>query len=348
MQIVRKKLTADELSAPGRRYNPDDDTVEIQPCPTCDWVPDPGSDPRHADVYRVPPLATSDPRCDAAANMVAALQAYVDLCVAEATIVGLANAILLLLSFIPGFGLFIALILAIASLIIDLTGYAINAAFTSQVYDDLLCVFYNHIDSNGQVSESQLADIVADIAANFDAVVQAVTNTWFSLIGEVQLSNIGATGTETGDCDPCLGIWCAYYLFSESDWGWELGGELSSEGQYIPGEYWESTQNGTGKILTIKRACTLGTAVITHIEVAAHHTPTTGSPTRQVQYGTSKVGLFNLPNQDFNEWDGELHDGLLWVKVHSLDTSGDQNRIFSILISGTGTKPADIGGDDCP
>ena len=211
MEVVRLKLSPDAVTPPAQRWDETTDEVQISPDGGTTWYPDPTLDPRSSSVYRQPERGGTDPKCDAAADMVATLTALIDTTIAGIGIVQTANAILGVITvFTPGIGWMIKLILAIVEALLAIGTTVIDAAFTQAVYDDLLCIFYQNIDGNGQMSDAQLADMYDDVAATQSATVQAVFGHFSSLIGAVGWSNAGATGSTTGNCvlcacdDPCL------------------------------------------------------------------------------------------------------------------------------------------------
>jgi hypothetical protein len=238
IQVIRKELSADEVTPPNQRYNEDCDCIQTTYDDGVTWTDTPGADPRSAPQFRAPALATADPRCDAAANMVAALRDMVAADVAFDAVSGLVTDLTgILFLFFPEVGLIVGAILLVAQTILDIGGVAITAAFTETVYDDLLCVFYDHIDADGQMSDAQLADIYSDVAANFDVIVQAIFGAHSSTIGAVGWSNAGALGTETGDCSAC-DQWCHVIDFTLSDGGFSSDTTNGTGANYVPGVGW--------------------------------------------------------------------------------------------------------------
>lgn len=242
MFVIRKKLAASDITPPNIRWNEDCSCVQQTFDGGTTWVDAPGQDPRSSPGFRAPPLTTSDPRCDAAANMLAKLHAAVDMAIAFDNSVRLAGEMFALFALaMPALGVIVAVFTIIADVLLAIGGAAIDGSFTSAVYDDLLCVFYNHIDADGQMSDSQLADIYSDIAAHFDIVVQAVFGAVSSAAGAVGWSNSGALGTATGDCTSCS-AWCYTFDFTIDEQGFnDMGGQAI----YAPGVGWQTT-NYTG------------------------------------------------------------------------------------------------------
>lgn len=240
MYVVRKKLTPDEINPPYLRYNSETDAIQRTNDGGSTWIDDPGADPRSADVYRAPALATSDPRCDAAANMTQKMRTFVNFDVATAGQFGLASGLLaLLLLVFPIAGELVDLILIIAGAILEIGASSISSAFTQDVYDALLCIFYDNIDADGQMSAAQLDEIKTEIAAQLDSVVNDVFLLHSLTLGEVGWSNAGARGEETGDCDTCE-AWCYTFDLTAEDAGFAANQPGSWD---VPLGHWES---GTG------------------------------------------------------------------------------------------------------
>jgi len=203
MQIVRKKLSADEISPPNKRYHSETDTVQTTPDGGTTWNDDPGSDPRTNTAYQLPPLTTSDPRCDAAANMVAYLRSMIDVDVLAMENWSRATALLsILLLIIPG-GVLVDLILLSVGIIAAEGASAIAAAFTEGVYDNFLCYFYNNLDADGILTDAGLTALIAEVEAGEDSTVVNVFEAHNHYMLFVGWTNAGASGSETGDCSAC-------------------------------------------------------------------------------------------------------------------------------------------------
>jgi len=318
MQIVRKKLTATEITPPNVRW---DDTCEcVQQ--TFDggvtWVDAPGLDPRSSDTYRAPPLESDDLQCDAAANMVAYLHTAVDMAIAFDSSVRLATELLALLGFSlgPAVGAIVAVILLIADVLLALGAEAIDGAFTESVYDDLLCVFYNNIDADGQMSDAQLSDIYTAVAAGFDSNVQVVFGAISSGLGPVGWSNFGAKGTHTGDCTACAGCPGCF------EWNFALdtqGFETCSVGGWTDGYF--------------HQAC-VGDDATMNIGVYFGATPAPG--VTHVEMDLSLVGGDPQPT----DW---------YIYGTAVDTGlcgGSQTLLASGTITGSGTVSGDCASQD--
>jgi len=104
----------------------------------------------------------------------------------------------------------IDLIADVAATIGGIGSSVLDAAFDTETYDLMLCIFFCDIGSDGQVSEGQFAQIQADMSA-LNETAQIVMALILGAQGSVGLANAGAIGSEAGDCADCECEWC--YLF---------------------------------------------------------------------------------------------------------------------------------------
>lgn len=228
IQIVRKKLDPAEVGGANTRYSSDCDCTQSTPDGGTTWVDNPALDPRHSTALQMPARTTSDPQCDAAANMVAYLRHFIDTIVTVSTQGAGASAILgILIVFMPEVAILWSLALEVMGGLLSIGQSTINAAFTDPVYDQLENIFYCNINSDGTVTAEQLDIIGAKIASEIGGVVQAVLALYLPLLGEVGLSNSGATGSEVGDCSGFACGWCESQHFAVSDNGYSI---VSGEG----------------------------------------------------------------------------------------------------------------------
>lgn len=212
MKLVRKRLSASEVIPSNLRYNSGTDTVQFSPDGGTTWVDSPSADPRHGDAFRLPARTGSDPQCDAAANMVKWLKDFIDMATealgagAEAfTLVNLAIPIYELIS--GGTLTLLGLITEVGEGLFSIGYTALLAAFTSDQYDLLQCIFYCNEGAGGSVSAEAMPDIAAQVTAQLNTTAGIVVNAILGLQGEVGLSNAGAIGSEVGDCSSCSCLW---------------------------------------------------------------------------------------------------------------------------------------------
>lgn len=216
MRIVRKYLTAEEVSPSNVRWEETCDCVQQTADGGATWTDNPGIDPRHFGGYRLPPVGGEDPRCQAAANMVKCIHDSID---AVTNAVNEAQSVTAMLAvfvvFIPGIGALLALIWAVAEAFFTIGFTVIGAAFTTDVYDQLTCIFFANIGEDGQVSATQMGGILSDINSQIGGTVFAVMNYILQTWGEVGLSNAGAVGNASADCSACGAI--TLIIYSDGD-----------------------------------------------------------------------------------------------------------------------------------
>lgn len=255
MKLIRGLLSGAGISPKNLRYDPTSDQVQQTYDDGATWVDQPGQDPRHSTIYQFPPIGGSDPQCQAAANMSRGISDFLH------NISGIAsaatNAESMLTIIIGGLAVFFPegaavgvlafLALDLASTIFSSTFAAVDAAFTSTVYDQLTCIFFCDISADGTVTADQLSTILSDINTQIGGLVYTVLSGMFFLMGEVGLSNMGAKGSAPADCSGCGCTWRYRWTFDASDGGWvtcyygDFGGRCST---YTPGNGWRSIYSG--------------------------------------------------------------------------------------------------------
>lgn len=218
MEIIRGRLSAADFSNPSQRYNADTDTFQYTPDNGANWYDSPEADPRHSSIFRLPPLTTTDPRCDAAANMVKWIKDFIDNTIAsleaDAMALTLTNNFLTTFATLFPPALLLLLLQELATSLFTTGSEALSDAFTSGQYDLLLCIFYCNMDANGSVTADNLTEIETEIAGQLNTAAALIVDEILFIQGEVGLSNAGAIGSETGDCDGCPDCgWCMDFNF---------------------------------------------------------------------------------------------------------------------------------------
>jgi hypothetical protein len=251
MTLIRSRLSEADFSSPSLRYNADTDQMEFTPDGGATWNPAPGSDPRHSTAFLRPPVAGSSKRCDAAANMTQWLRDFIDRVLAAfegvVTVTTITNAILQSLAVITeGFTELLAIIIDVAETISGIGATALALAFTDDQYDLLTCIFFCHADFNGRISVAALASIESDVTAQLNTTAALVVNSILFVQGEIGLSNAGAIGSETGDCDACACQWCYHFDAADqlADWSseeWSAGTPIAT---------WDGTSWNSGCFTT--------------------------------------------------------------------------------------------------
>jgi len=226
VDIIRSELTVTDVIPANQRYHEETDTVQFSPDGGVTWVDMPSLDPRSSNAFRYPALETSDPRCDAAANMVKWIKDFIDDTTAAlgeaAEAFQIANIALGFWTLITGgTSVLLELIVGIGEALTGIGYTALLAAFTSDQYDLLLCIFYCAIDDAGQVSANALLVAESRVTAQLNTTAGIVVNLILQLQGEVGLSNAGVIGGQTGDCADCECSWCYDLTLEETSLGFE-------------------------------------------------------------------------------------------------------------------------------
>lgn len=197
-----------------------------------DWLPlDPEADPRH--INRVPPRDGTQPRCDAAENLVENLHTYVDENIAAMTL-GASVAALTSLAFtrIPFLSplLAIGIVEGVVAAILTAGASTLTTVFTEEVYDDLKQLFYCHMDENGRLTAESLAAVEADIFDTMSGTVYTIMRVLFATSGEAGFNEWAAMGTLEGDCDEYSCNWCYIWsgpeIASSGNWGIIESGQI--------------------------------------------------------------------------------------------------------------------------
>lgn len=175
------------------------------------WYPDPDSDPRN-NVNYFPPLPGTDgddKRCIAATsgmeyvrwNLIDDLNAgsgYADIYAAAIAIIAALG--------VTGIGLLIA---AAAAAIFVAGISAVQAAFTSDVWDKYQCILFCHTQADGTITEDGWNGVKFDINDQFTGIVNVILYNWVNAVGYIGLSNANRSNFATeGDCDDCACTEC--------------------------------------------------------------------------------------------------------------------------------------------
>jgi len=333
---------------PNIRYFPDDDAVQIKE-PDGDWVANVDADPRHSPSNKFPPIVSDNPQCDAAANMVAWIHNFIDTLNTITDEAGIITSFFIdVLELLWGAGIFLALITLFAETLIALGLHTVIDAFTPEVYDALLCIFFCSIEADGSITTDDLAVINTKIGAEIGGTVATVLSAMFFIMGEVGLSNVGSTGTETGDCSDCDCQWCYEFDFTTSDGGWTQFTDGVPGATYVGGVGWvDKTSGGTRG--TFIQSPLFDLTHVTKIEftyIAAGNVTSTvdylqasgGFPMVDVCAGA--LGEFTVT------WDGDIEADRAGLQVgNSTSFPAGSSVIVNVKFHGTGVNP--FGSDNC-
>jgi len=239
IQIVRKELSASEVAPENIRWSEDCNCFQQTVDGGATWTDDPGADPRGNDALRIPVGTGEDQQCTSAGLMTDWVKTCIDNAVSDIGVFAEASILWNLLLIFTGFGLVLDIILWAIEGVITLGIVEVSDAMTSDVYDQLTCIFFCHIGSDGSVTQEQYDAIVSDISANIGGIAALAINYFLNVLGAVGLSNWGATGTTERTCDSCDCSTCYTWLFEDADGGWV---------PYIGRGTWVSTQGWTAVI----------------------------------------------------------------------------------------------------
>jgi len=344
--LIRKKLTADEFSSPYLRYSEDCDCVQFTPDGGETWIDQPSNDPRTSDAYRLPALSGGDAQCRAAEGMTALVRAIVDQRIETDTAIELAGGILGIVSFIPGFNVLWALILALASFAVTIAREILEAAFTEADYDQLRCIFYCRIDSTGQMDQEAFDLAYADLI-DMNAIARTWVQNVMQTFGPVGMSDAGVRLEAAADCDECECEWCVLFDFTLSDCGFTA----DTYGTWESGRGWVSTTvSGLSQAMIVYKIWT-ATTIKSYSSTQCFDVD--GSGTGAGRYVDLRNGATILSSatgdaligcQDIGHTGTWTADRIL-VNPSAAMSSG--NIVMQqIVIRGVGEKPT--GGEDCP
>jgi len=339
MEVIRKRLSPDELYNPRITYNSDDDTIYYTPPGGSTPILAPDFDPRHTGIIPLEPSGSL--ACDSAATMTAMLKMLVDAMIIQlydgrdATL--LVTGIIALLVAFGWVSLFIAIITALVAAALEAGAEALEAAFTETEWDTLNCIFYCHMTTSGQITSDSLILVRADVDSQIGGIAAVILNYYFDTLGEAGLCNASTVmgGLVTGDCAACECQWC-YEGDNTVDMvsdGWTLDINLPAS------KYWTYTP-----------------ATITISEV---HT------------GWSSSGDSGSGSSAFSLWKDDIYDGDHLITVVSplnsanpqvwssmtpvvcgqfvvgVNTPDGTTELTSLLIVGIGARPDWTHGTEC-
>jgi len=241
MEIVRKRLYAGELYDPRITYDADDDDIYYTPPGGSTPILAPEFDPRTTGIIPLEPSGTL--ACDSAATMTAMLKTLVDAMITQiydgrdATL--LVTGIIALLVAFGWVALFVAIITALVAAALEAGAEALEAAFTTETWDALECIFYCHMTTSGQITASGLILVRAEVDSVIGGIAAIILNYYFDTLGFAGLCNASVVmgGLTSGDCSACECQWC-YQWDNTADMvadGWTLDINLPAS------KYWTYT-----------------------------------------------------------------------------------------------------------
>lgn len=209
MEVIRKNIAwgfDDGGACPyNLRYNTTTGKVELSSDGGETWRDADQFDPRTFNQY--PPVTTSDPACDAAARIAAALQeisaAILPAVQGGVIAEGLGAVIIGWLAVFAGFNILLAAAALLAAPVLAVGFSDLLTAYNTMDWDALMCDLKCRMDSDGRLSDAQYSDFVASYIPTLTAAQQTLLNLSLLIAGMGGLNAFAATRSETGDCDEC-------------------------------------------------------------------------------------------------------------------------------------------------
>lgn len=230
VRVIKKRLDPNEVYPTNLRYNPATDEVEQTYDGGLTWAPNPNQDPRTAIQYLYPPVVALDPRCQSASNIVRFINNVIDdalTAIAEGLdALSFALILLPLLVELGPFAILFDLILALAFTLMSAGATALSAAFTNEVYDALVCIFFCALEPDGSATTEDVEAIRAQIESEIGGLVGVVMDAMLLLMGPNGVSNQGTLGDAPADCDACACGICEGALGGEGLGAWLLNPNL--------------------------------------------------------------------------------------------------------------------------
>lgn len=220
-QFIRKRLWNGEIVGYGSRWNDETDEWQSYDPANDEWYDNPAGDPRVNPAGLLPPRAGSDVRCQSAVNIADKFRSIVDAMLTAGDILQAVNSIVsLIVVFFPPARFIWLVFLALTEALFAIGQSAINAAFGSEAWEQFKCIVYEELPENGQVDTATKDAIYARVNADMGGIQFSVLSLIINALGEVGMSNAGATGSASGDCS--CGTWCYRFTFYGTSDGWTV------------------------------------------------------------------------------------------------------------------------------
>jgi hypothetical protein len=321
-------------------------------------------DPRTINQF-APPGGT-DPTCDAAARMAAALEEIVTAILTAldggAIAADVGALIILWLALFAGFAVLLALAVAVGAVAVSIGYTDLFTAFDGFDWPDFACNLKCYLGADGFLTETAYQAFRDDYLSTLTATQETLLVGILSVTGFAALNDFAATREETGDCSGCSACGWSHTLYADSpelEWWfpfqWNLSCARASDGWY--GQHGATESDGAGHLRWIDTPRT-GTAY--WLGLAGRITLPEGSTLTSINWnsvqtvggnldGWAKWRQVNATKQcwtnfytGYNAWAGSLTGPLdvTWeLNWWNNSANGYRVRINSITISGTGVDP---------
>lgn len=330
----------------------------------------------------LPPLTSSEGdirRCEAANNVVGYLESAANQLIADgsawsgltALLSAIAGVVVFLLSVISA-GALTPLLLGLTAALIAAGITAFEAAMTTAVYEELVCIVFCHCPEDGNFSEANWQSIKADILTNMTGIAATYLHDTINAFGPVGLINASRTGVAFGaECDECdcADEWCYVMDFTADDFDFvRVTSTGDNHGVWTTGVGWETTDavntmttpDGAHRMAYIQLS---GLAETVYTRILVEYDYVRGSFDSGALSGHFvALGGINKINIPFNEmvdgsgqqseWNGSQGGTTsiqIWLRssrdISSPYTYDGSATIKSIRLEGTGNNP--FGTDNC-
>lgn len=221
MEVLRKRLTADEVYASNTRYDPTSGQVQWTP-DGVNWYAAPNLDPRNSTSVPKRPDATTD-NCPAAKSVAEYFKRYISLVVsilqAGSTLVQGVSAIVAFLNVLGGYGILWDIVAGMFGTLVGYGATAISTAFTDDQYDKLKCVLYCCM-SGGQLDANSLIVVKQQVSSKLNATAAPIVNLMLDVMGFAGVNRAATFYTLPGDCSACPS--CSWSIAIDLTWLWGL------------------------------------------------------------------------------------------------------------------------------
>lgn len=333
-----------------RRYN-DDGMLEVSYDNGETWEVNTTEDDRHSG-QTAPPLQGvdgDDKKCIGAT----AAQEFIKVNLIDDLTTGAtyADVYAALVALVAVFGVTgIGILVAAAAAAIFIAGVsAVQAAFTSDVWDDFKCILYCAIEDDASFTIAGWQTVKNEVNAQFNGIAAIILHNWINTVGSVGLTNAARSSfATTGDCETCEcgADNCGFQTSSSLNKNrWQIATELVETATFnLPIDFQQSSSNNAmfgagdrvlGAFTEFEELCYI-------TEVGLQTQGRGNASSIAVAYKTTiggawiSAGVMNL-----GSWNSgvtmtfEINTGVVAIQVQSKAANTGQNNFNSISILDT-------------
>jgi len=244
LNVIRGFLGSGQLYPLSVRYDPSTDEIQRTLDGGATWVASPADDPRHSLTFQLPPRTGSAIPCDAAANMVDKLKGYVDTVIAAGELWAAVTFVVRNIApFFVEVGLVADIIATAIDALLTIGVSALSATMTTGVYTGIQNILYCEVEPDGTITADGVAAARTLIEDSYGSTVLSIFDYLMLGLGEVGLTNAGATGSVTGDCSGAVCEWIHTFDFTVNNGGW--GVYTAGHGNWVTAFGWGVTGANT-------------------------------------------------------------------------------------------------------